>query len=61
MILVEDNYQVSEAICEQIESLGFNTIAVESAETALEKLIHEAENMSLILTDVSLSGPYKWS
>ncbi len=57
ILLVEDNFQVCQAVSEQIESLGFSTLPVKNAELALDMFQDRPDDIAMVLTDISLSGP----
>ena len=54
VLLVEDHPEVRETTIEFIDELGYNVIAVESAEAALAVL--EADRFDVVFTDISLPG-----
>ncbi len=54
VLLVEDNPEVRETTVEFIDELGYDVIAVESAEAALAAL--EADRYDVVFTDISLPG-----
>ncbi len=54
VLLVEDSEDVREATIEFINEVGFDVVAVESAEEALEAL--DAGRYDIVFTDVSLPG-----
>ncbi len=58
VLVVEDDAQVRQGIHEQIESLGYPTISVASAESAMDLLQKDALLFALVLTDISLTGPW---
>jgi CheY-like chemotaxis protein len=54
VLLVEDSEDVREATIEFINEVGFDVVAVESAEDALKAL--DESRYDIVLTDVSLPG-----
>lgn len=56
ILLVEDNPEVRQAICEQIESFGYPTAVAVDARGALELLSKDEGAYGLVLTDISLGG-----
>lgn len=56
ILLVEDNPEVRQAICEQIESFGYATAVAADARVALELLSEDEGAYGLVLTDISLGG-----
>ena len=54
ILLVEDNLPVRETTVEFIDELGYDVVAVETAEAALAVL--EADRFDIVFTDISLPG-----
>ncbi len=54
VLLVEDSPEVSLITVEYLEELGHQTVAVENAELALQRM--DAESFDTVMTDVSLPG-----
>ncbi len=54
VLLVEDSEEVRETTIEFINEVGFDVVAVETAEAALEQLA--AQRFDIIFTDISLPG-----
>jgi CheY-like chemotaxis protein len=54
VLLVEDNAEVSLITVEYLTELGHSTVAVQAAETALQRLAEG--NFDAVMTDVSLPG-----
>ena len=56
ILVVEDNHAVRQAIAEQIEFFGHETITAATADTALDMLSRQPADVILVITDVSLAG-----
>ncbi len=54
ILLIEDEHQQRESLVGMFESEGYDTVGVESAETALEQIARRLPD--LIITDVKLTG-----
>lgn len=53
VIVVEDDPDIREAICEMLEFEGYPVVAFENGKEALERL-HESQNPGLILLDLMM-------
>jgi len=53
VIVVEDDPDIREAICEMLELEGYPTVAFENGKEALERL-HESQNPGLIILDLMM-------
>ncbi|MBS1962813.1 MAG: response regulator [Bdellovibrionales bacterium] len=53
VVVVEDDPDIREAICEMLEFEGYSVVAFENGKEALERL-HESQNPGLILLDLMM-------
>ncbi|MEQ7918709.1 response regulator [Xanthomonas sp. WHRI 1810A] len=56
ILVVEDEDIIRELLCEVLESEGFLTRSMESADLALDFLHQESAAVALILTDINMPG-----
>jgi DNA-binding NtrC family response regulator len=56
ILVVEDEKNIRDLLCEVLELEGFSTRATENADMALDVLHQESASVALLLTDINMPG-----